>query len=304
MRSTPANGTDEPGRIRRSVAVLRSRWRTVALVVGLVVIVGTSLVAFYVLTPYGPDADRVAAVESNPDVELDRYDGGYVLRGGPVTDETVGLIVYPGARVEPESYAWTLAPLVEAYDLAIVVPEMPLNFAFFDPGAADDIVADHPEIDRWAIGGHSLGGAMACRYAAGNPDDVDGVLLYASYCDESDDLRGTDLPVLSIQGERDGVIDAERERDNRYLLGERGEVVVIDGMNHAQFGAYGDQRGDDSSTIDDETARERLVEKTSIWLEIDVEVVERSDADVRDDIQPVLSTTPQTEPVTPIGWSK
>ena len=296
------NGADEPGRVRRAVVVLRTRWRTVALVVGLVVIVGTALVAFYVLTPYGPDDERVAAVESNPSVELDRYDGGYVLRGGSVTDDTVGLVFYPGARVDPGSYAWTLEPLVEAYDLLVVVPEMPLNFAFFDSGAADDVVADHPEIDRWAIGGHSLGGAMACRYAASNPETVDGVLLYASYCDESDDLRGTDLPVRSIQGAADGVIDAETERENRERLGERGDVVVIGGMNHAQFGAYGDQRGDEPATIDDETARDRLVEETSIWLETTVDAVERSGADSGGDVECVPSTSPQTWSQSTIGW--
>jgi hypothetical protein len=38
---------------------------------------------------------------------------------------------------------------------------MPLNLAVLTPDAADAIIASHPIIDRWFVGGHSLGGAMS-----------------------------------------------------------------------------------------------------------------------------------------------
>jgi pimeloyl-ACP methyl ester carboxylesterase len=47
-----------------------------------------------------------------------------------------------------------------------VLLRMPGNLAVLDENAADGVAADYPEIDRWYIGGHSLGGAMAARYAA------------------------------------------------------------------------------------------------------------------------------------------
>ena len=52
------------------------------------------------------------------------------------------------------------------------------------------------------IGGHSLGGVMASRYANANMDDerLKGVYFMASYPDEKGTLSKTDLPVISITG--------------------------------------------------------------------------------------------------------
>ncbi len=246
---------------------MRARWRLVIVALVALVVLALLGAAIFLLTPYTADPDRLAAVEEREDVTLERVDGAVILTGGEVTAETTGIVLYPGARVEPESYAPTMAPLVAERDVLVVIPEMPLNLAVLDSNAADDVMATHPEVDRWVVGGHSLGGAMACRYTAAHPDSADGLLLLAAYCDDGDDLRETDVPVLSIQGSEDGVIDAEAERENRALLGDRSRIVEIDGMNHAQFGAYGDQRGDDPATIADHEASDRLVERTLEWLD-------------------------------------
>lgn len=246
-------------------------------------------VGIYLETPARGDSDRLAAVDDREDIQIERVDGDYYIQGGPTTDETVGLVIYPGARVHPDSYIPTLAPIVAESDVLIVIPEMPLNLAIFNPGAAADVAEANPEIDRWVVGGHSLGGAMACRHTARGAD-VDGLLLLAAYCDADDDLRdvdstlernGTDgVQVLSIQGTEDGVINRERERANRPLLGPNASIVSIEGMNHAQFGAYGDQRGDNPATISDEAAGEYLVAMILEWLgdDVGVSVSERNES--------------------------
>lgn len=251
-------------RVRRAVALV---------LVGLVAVV-------YVETTYPGDPDRLNEADAYDGVSVDRDgngdgegdgDGDVVIRGDAFTADTVGIVFYPGARVHPESYAWTFAPLVADRDVVVVIPEMPLHLAVLDSNAANGVRDRYEEIDRWVVGGHSLGGAMACRYAASNPDRVVGVVLFAAYCDDGDDLRGSGLPVLSVQGTADGVVDAETERANRPLLGSDATVVEIDGMNHAQFGAYGDQRGDADPTIDDETARDRLLAVLDEWLETSID---------------------------------
>jgi len=98
-----------------------------------------------------------------------------------------------------------LAPLAAEADVTVVIPRLPLNLAVVDYGAAQTplwehrasaVIDGHPSIDRWYVGGHSLGGAMACRYARDAPDAVEGVLLYGAYCDR--DISGSGLAALSV----------------------------------------------------------------------------------------------------------
>ncbi|MEM4781207.1 MAG: alpha/beta hydrolase [Halalkalicoccus sp.] len=242
-----------PREVARSLAITLAMLLVAAALVGLV----------YAETPYGPDEDPEDLAPGVSVTETETGEG-YVLSDGPITDETVGLVFYPGARVAPESYLPQLEPLVAQRDVVVIVPEMPLNFAIFDADAADGAMAANPEIERWYVGGHSLGGAMACEYADG-ADDLEGLVLFASYC--ASDLSETELRGLSVLGTEDGVIDTEREREARANLPPETEIVEIEGMNHAQFGAYGPQRGDNPPRISDEAARERLSTTVIEWFE-------------------------------------
>ncbi|EMA64448.1 alpha/beta hydrolase [Halorubrum lipolyticum] len=231
------------------------------LLVGAVVAVGAGA---YFAVGLGPDEAALDAVESSGDVTVDRLDGATVVRSGPVTAETRGLVYYPGARVNAESYVPTAAEAVAGRDVAVVIVDMPLNLAVLGPNRADDAREALPAIESWAVGGHSLGGAMACRYAADNADEFDGLVLHASYCDR--DVSESGLRVLSVLGAADGVLDAERERESRANLPPDARVVELDGVNHAGFGAYGPQRGDESVPTDPAAMRERVGNVTGAWL--------------------------------------
>ena len=246
--------------------------RTLGVVVAVLVLGAAVLAAgagIYFAVGMGPDEAAVNAVESSSAVTVERLDGLTVVRTGPVTAETVGLVYYPGARVNPESYVPTAAEVVSGRDvaegdLAVVIVDVPLNLAVLGPNRADDARAALPAVDSWYVGGHSLGGAMACRYAAANAADLDGLVLHASYCDS--DLSGTGLRALSVLGSADGVIDADRERESRANLPADARVIELDGVNHAGFGAYGPQRGDESVSTDPAVMWERVGTVTGHWL--------------------------------------
>jgi pimeloyl-ACP methyl ester carboxylesterase len=112
-------------------------------------------------------------------------------------------------------------------------------------------------VDAWYVGGHSLGGVGACRYAHANPDRVAGVVLFASYCDRDVSDAGR---ALAVTGSADVILDREAFRANRDRLPADATVVSVEGMNHTQFGSYRSQRGDAPAPLRYETAHERLRE--------------------------------------------
>lgn len=118
----------------------------------------------------------------------------------------------------------------------------PFNMAVLGANKAEKII-DKYAIDSYVIGGHSLGGVMASRFAKKQTsDNLKGVFFLASYPDEKGALNATELPVLSITGSKDGVLNWESYHSSQKLLPAKTDFQVIDGGNHAGFGSYGPQK--------------------------------------------------------------
>jgi pimeloyl-ACP methyl ester carboxylesterase len=244
------------------------RWRALGkrLFVWLVALLAVAATVLVAYAATGPDAaaDRVDAVREAPDLTVVGREGGFVLQDRDPDGDRVALVFYPGGRVDAAAYLPTLAPLVERTDVRVYVPRVPLRLAVLDPGRAgrvatgDDVVATY-------VGGHSLGGAMACRHAGDHRDRVEGVLLLAAYC--VDDVSDTDLDVLTVNGDRDAVVDRERIAASRDLLPEDARFVELAGFNHSSFAAYHGQRGDQSATVTFGQAKRRLTRLLVGWFE-------------------------------------
>lgn len=252
-------------RLRRVAGVLRRRWKLVAGVVLAVLLILAGGFVWYFATPLHAQDDQLAAAQERDDVEIDRAHGGYVIEPANASgDERVGLVFYPGGRVHPDAYVPSLARVAAAADVTVYVPKMRLNLAVLSRNRAANVIDAHPEIDRWYVGGHSLGGAMACRYANSATDQVEGVVLFAAYCDR--DVSETDLDVLSVTGAADAVLDRERYESTRENLPSGATVVELDGVNHSQFGAYVGQRGGQPSGTSFEEAHRRLAAVVVPWF--------------------------------------
>jgi pimeloyl-ACP methyl ester carboxylesterase len=173
----------------------------------------------------------------------------------PVEPSGAGLVYLPGARVEASAYAAKLETLVDD-GLTVVIPHVPLNFAILETRSLAELEALAPGVERWYVGGHSLGGVRACQYAADAPDQVAGLILFGSYC--SADLSETDVPVLTIAGENDGLSTPDKIADAAPLLPADARLVEILGAGHAQFGDYGLQPGDGVATATDAEVRDAI----------------------------------------------
>jgi len=206
-----------------------------------------------------PMPEALDALASDAQVEV-TTEPWLVFRPAGTTPAT-GLILYPGGRVDPRAYAPAARAIAEAGYLAVIVP-MPLDLAFFAPDRATDVMAAFPEIQHWAIGGHSLGGSMAARFAFQHPGALQGLVLWAAYPAASDDLSGRDLAVSSVFGTRDGLATLDEIDASRPLLPPDTAWVAIEGGNHAQFGWYGPQDGDNEATISRSAQQAQIVAAT------------------------------------------
>jgi hypothetical protein len=179
----------------------------------------------------------------------------------PKAASSKGLIFYQGAKVAPEAYSVALLEIAAA-GYTVFVPKMPLNFAVLGSGAAKAIMDAHPEISAWALAGHSLGGAMACSYASGDPR-VRVLIFWAAYCDQSFDLSGNvSIAVTSISGALDGLATPAKVDATKVFAPLSTTYIRIPGMNHAQFGDYGAQSGDNPATLSATDATRRVVAAT------------------------------------------
>lgn len=210
-------------------------------------------------TPLGPEPEALAAMQSGNGINV--VESPYLTFTPAGTLPTTGIIIYPGGRVDYRSYAPTARAIAEQGYLAVIVP-MPFNLAVFGSGRADGVIAAHPEIARWAIGGHSLGGAMSAAYIFNNPDAVDGLALWAAYPAGNNSLADRAIAVTSVSASNDGLATPDKIEASRALLPADTTWVVIEGGNHAGFGYYGPQGGDGQATLPRAEQQAQTVEAT------------------------------------------
>ena len=158
---------DKRRRIRFIIAA------SIVLILAIIAMVFTNYVDDY----YRTDLDAVEAFAPMNLVSAELHDGTLVFKP---ENATKGFIFYPGGKVEYTAYQPLMAACAQQSILCILV-EMPFNLAVLDINAAAGIQEQYPEIEKWYIGGHSLGGSMAAFYLADHINDYDGLILLGSY---------------------------------------------------------------------------------------------------------------------------
>ena len=219
--------------------------------------------AIYLGTYYHADDEAIAAFTVEEEItETKTKSGNWVF--APADKEiTTGFIFYPGGKVEHDAYK-PLMRALSAKGVLCVLIEMPFRLAVFDVNAADGIPETYPEVKEWYIGGHSLGGSMAASYVAKHKAQFKGLVLLASY--STDNLQNSGLRVLSIYGDKDGVMNEKSYDKNLVNLPEESSMQIIKGGNHAYFGMYGEQSGDGKATITNEEQILKTAELISLFF--------------------------------------
>lgn len=192
--------------------------------------VGLVIVALVVLSLGGTwlqqhwqhaDATPEALAASVRDADVIVEDGRFLTLRPRRAPERMGVVVYPGAYVDIHGY----------------VP-MPFELAVFGIDRVLDVQAANPDLKRWALVGHSVGGAMGPLFASRHPEALAGVLIWDSYPPSIAKFAGYPRPVWHIHRARpDG-------SPPPAFAAERGEFpaasvwVPIRGGIHMQFGSF------------------------------------------------------------------
>ena len=227
----------------------RKKW----LIAGGIVLLTLAILAgafFWYVSDYYRAEDVALAVMAQ-DNGITRQDDLTIL--SPTYPTDTAIIFYPGAKVEAEAYL-PLLDQIRQTGVTCILVHMPFRMAIFDADAAEEVIAQFPEIRHWYIAGHSMGDAMASKFAADHPDQVDGLILmgayiYGDYPDEN---------TLTIYGSLNQSVEDHIDYTEN--------IVEIEGGNHAQFGNYGPQKGDLPAIISAQAQQRQTVAAIEAFL--------------------------------------
>ena len=172
-------------------------------------------------------------------------------------------MLFRSGKVEHTAYVPLMRELAKR-GVCCVLCKMPFRLAVFGLHAADGAREALPDVERWYIGGHSLGGVIASSEIAAHKGTYEGLILLGSYATK--DLSGEPVRALSICGSEDRVLNREQYEKNRRNLPADLKEIVLDGGCHAYFGMYDAQDGDGEPAISNAEQIRRTAEEIGTWL--------------------------------------
>ena len=227
----------------------RRKWLVAGGIVLLILAILSGAFFWYVSDYYRAEDTALAVMAQDSSISV--QDNLTILSPSHPTDTAI--IFYPGAKVEAEAYL-PLLEQIRQLGVTCILVHMPFHMAIFDADAAEDVIAQFPEFQHWYIAGHSMGGAMASKFASDHPDLVAGLILMGAY------IYG-DYPAekaLTIYGSLNQSVEDHIDYTEN--------IVEIEGGNHAQFGNYGPQKGDLPATITAVEQQKQTVEAVEAFL--------------------------------------
>ena len=201
---------------------------------GVFILLGVLIAAFMIWAQF----------DYGPTDEAKKYEGESVGQGyqfGDPKSET-GFIFYQGAKVDPAAYSYIGQQLAEKGHF-VMIPKLPFNIALLNANEGLSIIDDHPDVKRWYLIGHSLGGSAASTIL-GDSSKIKGIIFLASY-----PIDAIDTPSLTVYGGRDGVLPVKDIEASKANVRSGATFHLIKDGNHANFGMYGKQKGDKSSLL-------------------------------------------------------
>lgn len=157
-------------------------------------------------------------------------------------------IFYPGAMVETEAYV-PLCRKIADNNIQVYLIKMPWRLASKGYNKPKELHLFKDATKNYILAGHSQGGKMAAQFVYENPKLIDKLILIGTTHPRDISLAEFEVPILKIYGSNDGVADEKSIFKNKSKLPKSAKFIRIEGANHAQFGYYGFQLGDEKADI-------------------------------------------------------
>ncbi|MGY3778106.1 alpha/beta hydrolase [Isobaculum melis] len=244
------------------------RWKKICLsiLIILFLLIGLAYGALRYFT-YGASSEAQQALTATTEISITETNDVIILKNTKKQTTLPAVIFYQGALVEAESYSLWAKELAAA-GYPVYLCKQPLNLPILATDFAQKVIKKY-EIQDYVIGGHSLGGTAASRYAAEHLQDqhLKGVFFLASYPDTKGAIADTKLAVLSLTGTEDGVLNWENYQESKTLLPQSTIFHQLPDGNHAGFGSYGPQRGDNDTILADGQQQGWIAKEMLDWLQ-------------------------------------
>ncbi|MDR7209665.1 alpha/beta hydrolase [Flavobacterium piscis] len=169
-------------------------------------------------------------------------------------------IFYPGAMVETEAYV-PLCRKIADNGIQVYLIKMPWRLASKGYNKPKELHLFNDVTKNYILTGHSQGGKMAAQFVYENPKLIDKLILIGTTHPRDISLAEVEIPILKIYGSNDGVANEKSIFENKSKLPASAKFSRIEGANHAQFGYYGFQLGDDKANISREQQQKETLEE-------------------------------------------
>ena len=220
--------------------------RAVISIIVVIVLSGLGFWGYTQFAAYSPDPQALNTALNDTNVDIQEKNSYFIITPKDVNLDLNSIIFYPGGLVRPHSYLFKMVEISKQVKTRVFLVKSPFNLAFFDIGIAGKIISEN-SLDKPILSGHSLGAVAACRYVKDNQQNISGLYLYGSYCDQSiTDFKGL---VLSVAGQNDQVLNRQSYEKAKSNLPSQTVFREVDDLNHASFGNYGAQKGDGESSL-------------------------------------------------------
>lgn len=230
------------------------KWvKRVIMSIVLIVIGVFSFLVIYSMSSYYPEPEMSTyLVEING---LDRLEsnGAIVYE---VESYDTHIILIPGGKVYPTAYEYLAYNLAkEGYKVTLI--KTPFQLAIVNPYQANKY---YEEGKNNILIGHSLGGVVASMNASKKAYDT--LFILGSY--PIADVKDTQTVLLV--GSEENLLNNENYSKNKDNLTNVTEHI-IEGGNHAYFGFYGEQKGDNEAMITNKEQQDFVISYIISFIE-------------------------------------